>query len=333
MPYGPEDYSTVARLLTPTPEDVASAKAWLAERLLTGAAINTEGKSSEFAMDEGTAYPYTQDSFDPADPANQEDLIAYWARVQALRQAIYDFHQSGLIVPVVSGHQRDSPPFFTTQGPKIPLGQAGDRPQATDFPTLPLYTEYMPSPLSDAEREQRLELYDADLYLAKADLSAFDQRARRCVSEALACYRRDLFLAAANMLGAASEAVWYELAEALRNGGHASEPLAEELEKNVPSIARIQRHVIEDLRQLADFTERFDMPRSVLDSLAEVARFWRDLRNFGMHPAGALAPETFSQASIGVQLMGASGYFKKLAALLRGLRSTDHSAAGESSGG
>jgi hypothetical protein len=36
-------------------------------------------------------------------------------------------------------------------------------------------------------------------------------------------------------------------------------------------------------------------------------------------PAGALAPETFSQAGIAVELMGAAGYFSRLAGLLRGL--------------
>jgi len=38
-----------------------------------------------------------------------------------------------------------------------------------------------------------------------------------------------------------------------------------------------------------------------------------------MHPAGTLAPETFSQASLSIQIMGASAYLGRLAALVRGL--------------
>lgn len=83
----------------------------------------------------------------------------------------------------------------------------------------------------------------------------------------------------------------------------------------------MQQCALADLRQLAtgEFFARFGFARSALDGVGEVARFWRDLRNYGMHPAGTLAPETFSQASLAVEIMGASGYLGRVAALLGGL--------------
>jgi hypothetical protein len=153
-----------------------------------------------------------------------------------------------------------------------------------------------------ARRSQRLELYDADLFMFKAELDVFDERVRRCVEEALACYRNDLFLAGANMLGAASEAAWHQIAEKMAAAGLAGTNLTRELAEVNPSIARVQQHALDDLRQIGggDFQERFGFARSALRSIGEVARFWRDLRNYGMHPGGALAPETFSNASLGV---------------------------------
>lgn len=123
------------------------------------------------------------------------------------------------------------------------------------------------------------------------------------------------------MLGAASEAAWHQLAEKMVGTGLAGTNLSRELQEVSPSIARVQQHTLADLRQVGrtDFEQRFGFARSALDSVAEVARFWRDLRNYGMHPAGALAPETFSQASLAVEIMGASGYLGKLASILRGL--------------
>lgn len=321
MTYDQADWGKVAEVLRPTPERLATAKAWLVERLNERGSIGV-GVASEYAMESEAAYPYNDPAINPQDPVNQEQVIAYWQPLLDMRYAIHDFVQRGLLVATVQGISRDSPPIWDTEGPRLALGQPGQQVQETPFPTVPLLSgEYRWSIIDGAERGARLELYDADLFMRKAELDVFDERVRRCIEEGLACYRDDLFLAAANMLGAASEAAWHQLAEKMVAAGVGGPKLSGEVQQVSPGIARIQQFALSDLREMkaADFEAKFGFLRSALDSVEEVARFWRDLRNYGMHPAGALAPETFSQASLAVEIMGASGYLGRLASVVRGL--------------
>jgi hypothetical protein len=319
MTYTQKDYNEVRELLAPTPERVATAKAWLAERLRSNPDANVGGAlATEFVAAQGIE-PEQPDS---RDPAGQSYLIPFWQWAGALRYAIHDFHRAGLITPTDEWDPKQTrPEFLDVQCPLIALGEAGDNERGTPFPAVVLHRNYAISVMGAAEREHRLELYDADLYMARARIDRFDDRARRCIEEALACYRSDLFLAAANMLGAASEAVWHALAEQIVAQGLGGKKLIDELAKPFPSIAAVQTNATDDLKGLSapDFLARFSMPRSTLDSLAEVARYWRDVRNFGMHPAGALGPEAYSQSSVGVQMMGATEYFDRLAQIMDGL--------------
>lgn len=322
MNYEQSDWGTVADLLRPTPERLATAKAWLVEQLNERGSIGIP-VAYEYALATGAVYPYNDPAIlNAGDPVHQERIIAYWQPWLDMRYAIHEFVQRRLLVATVRGISRDSPPIWDTEGPRLALGQPGEIVQETPFPTVPLLNgEYRWSVAETAQRDARLELYDADLFMRKADLGVFDDRVRRCIEESLACYRDDLFLAAANMLGAASEAAWHQLAEKMIATSVGGPKLDGELQQPNPSIARVQQLALADLRQIkaTDFEQRFGFVRAALDSVEEVARFWRDLRNYGMHPAGALAPETFSQASLAVEIMGASGYLAKLASVLRGL--------------
>jgi hypothetical protein len=138
-----------------------------------------------------------------------------------------------LLVPAVQGQLDDATPIgklFYARLLELPIPVGTEQNvQPTPFRAVALRASYSWSVMGVAEQNHRLSLYDADLYMAEADLHVFGDRARRCVVEALA-------------IG--------------------------------------------------------------------------DVRNFGMDPAGALAPETFSQASVGVQLMGATGYFANIARLI-----------------
>ena len=315
----PEDWSVISGVLRPTPERVATAKAWLAERIRAGENIRAQS-AAEFAAGQGATHPGALRDPGMDDPARQSELISFWQWELAGREAIHDFHRHGFIVPRVTG-VGDRPLTMNADGPRIPIGPPGtpvSRPP--EFRTTPLYQEYEVAAIGHAELEHRLELYDADLYLTRANLAVFDDRVRRCVEEALACFRNDLFLAAANMLGAASEAAWHQVARAMIDGDLAGAALREETSKAIPSIARIQQHVVKDLQSLDRdaFRARFKFEGSSLDAVAVIARFWRDLRNYGMHPAGTLAPDAFTEAGLGVELMGATSYFEKLALVLQG---------------
>ena len=97
--------------------------------------------------------------------------------------------------------------------------------------------------------------------------------------------------------------------------GNGGKKLTAELQRVNPSNAQIQEFVLADLRQIGgpDFVQRFGFVSAGLVSAAEVPRFGRDLRNYDMHPTGALAPET--------EIMGASGYLGRVASIVRGLQS------------
>jgi hypothetical protein len=320
LTYAQHDYTTVAAVLRPSPERVATAKAWLAEKLKSGGAVGVEGFSTEFALVQGEL---SASSLNPNLTDHQDALIRYWQWALALRQAIYDFHRDGIIAPTATGY---APELFNTDGPRVPLGPEGEHVQPTAFPTTVLYREYVPSMLTAAEREHRLELYDADLFMRRARLDRFDYRVQRCVAEALASYRADLFLAAANMLGAGSEAAWFQIAKTLDERGIANNALQKELASVAPGAADIQARAVESLRSTfepRDFLATFGFRRVDLDPLSETARYWRDQRNFGMHPAGELGSAAFTQAAVAVQMMGATAYFKKLSSILEGTMAED----------
>lgn len=202
MTYAQADWGDVAELLRPTPERLASAKSWLVGRLNELGTVGP-GIAYEYALATGAIHPgNTHAIADANDPAHQETLIEYWQPWNAMRYALEEFVRRGLLVVTVRGSDSHDP--WNKEAPWVPLGPPGTTvPRPDTFPTIVLMNgEYCWSVAHTAERDARLELYDADLFMLKADLSVFDERVRRCVVEALACYRDDLFLAAANMLGA-----------------------------------------------------------------------------------------------------------------------------------
>ena len=81
----------------------------------------------------------------------------------------------------------------------------------------------------------------------------------RCIAEALAAYRHGLFLACANLLGAASEAAWYASGERLRE-------LDPQLDKAIDDdrTAKVIDRVAEVLRQRRPL-------RTVADDLGSTA--------------------------------------------------------------
>jgi hypothetical protein len=296
---------------------VAAAKRWLRTYLKDYASLYPEALTTQWAADNETTSPVNVPN---DDPARQERLVRYWRHILALRQAIYDLHRSSVLVPYADPTHSEG--FFNKQFPEIPIDQPGQAITDHKFRAPVLFTEYRLSPMDRAEREHRLELYDAKLFAAGSDLDAFDDRTRRCVIEALACYRNDLFLAAANMLGAASESAWHQIAEAMETASLASTGLAKELGEPQPRASYVQTYALADLNQMGsakDFFTRFGFQRGVLNGLGQTAAFWRDLRNYGMHPLGALPREMFSHAALSVQLLQATDYFSRLAALRRGL--------------
>jgi hypothetical protein len=130
-----------------------------------------------------------------------------------------------------------------------------------------------------------------------------DDRARRCLGEALAAYRHGLFLACANLLGAASEAAWYSSGERLR-------ALDTQLQKALDDDNTVR--VIERVKEV--FRQRRSL-RILADDVVSTAALLRELRNYGAHPR---ADETthleryFSEASAATLLMETHSYLRRL---------------------
>jgi hypothetical protein len=126
------------------------------------------------------------------------------------------------------------------------------------------------------------------------------------------------------MLGAASEGAWYLIARAVDEAGWGDDQLSEGGRVAQSRAHKIQDRVWSSLKrkfaQNAEFEAAFGFRRSELSTLEANARCWREQRNWGLHPVGPIDVSAFKEATVGLQLAGATTYFARLTALLRGAR-------------
>lgn len=145
--------------------------------------------------------------------------------------------------------------------------------------------------------------------LARADVAAgLDEllgvRGIAVLNEAVRCFGRGLYMAAVDLLAAASEAAWFSVAARvtddvkLVDSVAAGENAADVIHRTSESLGRqkvLNRHVLNDVR-------------------AQAARF-RDIRNYGLHPTGATRDEhetAFTEAGAALLFMSARPYFLRL---------------------
>lgn len=129
-------------------------------------------------------------------------------------------------------------------------------------------------------------------------------RALECLVEALAAYRRGLFLSAVNLLGAVSEAAWYEVGSRLETE---SPELASALARN--ATGEVQR-LVANL-----FREKDRRARSMTNELLAHGSYLRDLRNYGVHPAADQDPgqaHAFTELGAAVLVMATHRYLARL---------------------
>lgn len=144
------------------------------------------------------------------------------------------------------------------------------------------------------------------------DASAFTQglgsiltpRAVECLEEALAAYRRGLYLSAVNLLGAVSEAAWYQVAAGLESEN--SELGSALAASRTGEIQRLVAKVFHDRSRRA---------RSMSNELVAHASYLRDLRNYGVHPAADQDPgqaHAFTEPGCTVLVMQTHRYLARL---------------------
>lgn len=133
------------------------------------------------------------------------------------------------------------------------------------------------------------------------------------LKEAIRCFHRGLYVAAVDLLAAASEAAWFTVGAAIQDDAELTrlvsqgQNVADVIHRTGEGISRagaLHRQVLRDLR-------------------AQAARF-RDLRNYGLHPLGPQQQEqeqAFTEAGAALLFMAAASYFQRLRSALETLRS------------
>jgi hypothetical protein len=229
-------------------------------------------------------------------------IFAHYRLAWAATEALVDLIALGLVVEVVDPPTYESShPLLHRDGATIGYQVAGHGAGAQLQPPLPpLGRAYR---LVPRHRERTPWFADPDLFAEDLDELNLDVRARRCIDEALAAYRRGLYLACTSLLGAASEAAWYAAGSRLRH-------LDDQLDKAIDNerTAKVITRVTEVLRQLRPLG-------SAADDLASTAALLRDLRNYGAHPRPddtTHLERYFSEAPATVLLLETHNYLTRL---------------------
>jgi len=227
-------------------------------------------------------------------------LLAYIRLAWAATDALVDLVSQGLIVAATS----NAPQGAVGEQVRVSYDTPGLRSGVQIcLPIPPLVSSYRLAPRLTAN-EVPWYLFEPDLFTEDLAELELDGRTKRCICEALGAYRSGLFLACANLLGAASEGAWYAAGERLRDlDRKLSNALDGENTRQV--ISRIH----EVLRGQGNLATTASGLRSTADLLIR-------LRNYGVHPRSAEADPLeryFTDASAAVLIMETHAYLRRLA--------------------
>ncbi|RIX26481.1 hypothetical protein [Amnibacterium setariae] len=130
--------------------------------------------------------------------------------------------------------------------------------------------------------------------------------------EAVRCFQRGLYLAAVDLLAAASEAAWFTLGSKVE--GNAA------LRRSIRSGRDAGEVIAGTVKALRDGAV---LGSTVLTELHARAGHLRELRNYGLHPLGAVREEhedAFTEAGAALLFMGTRSYFLTLHTALEALQ-------------
>lgn len=176
---------------------------------------------------------------------------------------------------------------------------------------IPIGSPLLASGYQIARRFQAelLPILDVDLFSADLAVLGLDDRALRCIREALEAYRRGLYLSCISLLGAVSEGAWWQLAERFRGR---NKEIDEALDNGQTNAARLMKLVADEIAKIKG-------KKNLAAELHAHATYLRELRNYGTHPRGADPNATeehaFGESGCSVLLLSTHRYLEKLAAL------------------
>jgi hypothetical protein len=197
--------------------------------------------------------------------------------LRTVEQVIHEFYLEGILVPGVKPKANMTMQSGTLIFPHYHLTEYGEKVIST--------TEYQP--------------HDPDGYLAriKTDIPEIDEVIIRYLEESLSCYRKNLLLAAAVMLGCAAEKAILLLIEAFGKTLTGSNKTDFEKEINTHIISRKYRALWTRLEPMA---ERLpdnlgDNLRNIIDGTFDIIR---TTRNEAGHPSGNIIEKETVHANL-----------------------------------
>jgi len=138
---------------------------------------------------------------------------------------------------------------------------------------------------SRAAREPDREfIYDPDLYLARIEIEGAHPRVRRAIHEAVEAFRLEVYLAAATMLGSASEGAWLQLFEAFGEWAEAHGRKAPSVDPD--KLAKPVLNAEATFNRIPEFQERRKNARLgslTIKGLVLHYDHLREVRNFAAH--------------------------------------------------
>lgn len=283
----PRASELLAAAVAPSRAEVVAAKRGVLELLADGRAHRPDALLS--AMPTGYQPPHrerievpTIDALEGVLTADHPMLADYRARL-ACAEALGEFIAGGLVVETV-----EPPPGPADGGGRefhqvtINIRVGGQGSGASAYPAPPNISA--PGYRLVHAYRHTADLWLLDIDLVTADLSALqlNDHARRCLAEALQAFRRSMYLACVNLLGATWEGAWYD-------AGTLLQPFENRLTAPLSNnqTAKVQQLVTEVVRgNPAPGSE-------VGNELHSHGGLTRWLRNYAIHPrvAGATDDE------------------------------------------
>jgi hypothetical protein len=182
----------------------ASTRVRVSSSVLIASVLTANGLSA----DEARPVVVLNDRYDPTTDIRKAGKTFGWTR--AAIQAIWELIYAGWFIPAGDIQVKSFEVTFTTV-----YGNSGGTTGSHAFIGMEIpvpVTLYLgPGRESGAAGTLR----DPDLFLASLSVSNMSDEVRQALSEAIRCFKADLFTAAVAMLGKASESAWLELGDAL----------------------------------------------------------------------------------------------------------------------
>jgi len=279
-----EARTIILELLARSP---SSSKGEVYAAVLSAHELTSESANEPLQVETGHGRPVEE--VDPSHPAVQSRRLRF-----ATDHVLHELYTEGIISPASGDHYSASHDSIPVRGPSW----GGSTQYEHHHTPAPPYGRWKlagaPSIRAELAREDLPEKYRELL----------GSRGSEVLREGIGAFRRGLFIAAVDLLGAASEAAWFGLGARLSDDSKlqrlvaAGDNAAEVIDRSAEGVAR-----------------RNAWNKRGLSDLRSQAAHLRDLRNYGLHPTGAADDDlepAFTEAGCAILYMAAPRYFRQL---------------------